>query len=222
MERTDVPGLATESDGRWVYPELTRPPLPSGSPGPFAEGNDAETHHADLRALVLPAPRGATETAKLRGSDGWLATEDFLAEFPFEEDRETLRLKLADAGLRHIAARGWTTEDGTRTRVYLLRFGTAEVVDNLFHEHLVSDGYAEHQVRGTELSVFDEELSEDARVDNVLHSSQVEPEPYGREQVRHAYLAAGDVLALVVQSGRGATPALPFHQTITLQSQLLG
>jgi len=152
MERTDVPGLATESDGRWPYPELTRPPLPSGSPGPFAEGNDAGTHHADLRALVLPAPRGATETAKLRGSDGWLATEDFLAEFPFEEDRDTLRLKLTDAGLRHIAARGWTTEDGTRTRVYLLRFGTAEVVDGLLSDYLVPEDRAPRQVRGTELS----------------------------------------------------------------------
>ncbi|MFM9607084.1 hypothetical protein ACKI1T_45545, partial [Streptomyces turgidiscabies] len=54
MERTDVPGLATESDGRWAYPTLVKPPLPSGSPGPFAETNPAGTHHADLRALLLP------------------------------------------------------------------------------------------------------------------------------------------------------------------------
>ncbi|MFM9797359.1 hypothetical protein ACKI1M_48735, partial [Streptomyces turgidiscabies] len=81
MERTDVPGLATESDGRWAYPTLVKPPLPSGSPGPFAETNPAGTHHADLRALLLPAPEGATETKALRGSDGWLTTEDYLAEF---------------------------------------------------------------------------------------------------------------------------------------------
>ena len=61
MERTDVPGLATASDGRWVYPEITLPPLPSGSPGPFAETNRAGAHYADLRALVLPAPEGATD-----------------------------------------------------------------------------------------------------------------------------------------------------------------
>ncbi|MYT20663.1 hypothetical protein GTW69_10235 [Streptomyces sp. SID7760] len=35
-------------------------------------------------------------------------------------------------GLRQIAARGWTTPDGTRTRVYLLRFHAAGFVDG-FH-----------------------------------------------------------------------------------------
>ncbi len=70
VERTDVPGLATESDGRWDYPLLTKPPLPSGSPGPQAESNPAGTHHADLRALLLPAPKGAEENRALRGTQG--------------------------------------------------------------------------------------------------------------------------------------------------------
>lgn len=30
MERTDVPGLATEPDGRWEYPQLALPALPEG------------------------------------------------------------------------------------------------------------------------------------------------------------------------------------------------
>ncbi|MER6348919.1 hypothetical protein ACWC10_26500 [Streptomyces sp. NPDC001595] len=222
MERTDVPGLGTESDGRWDFPALTRPPLPSGSPGPFAEDNPAGTHHADLRALLLPAPEGATEIAKLRGTDGWLPTEDFLAEYPHEEDRTALRMKLTDAGLRHIAARGWTTGDGTRTRVYLLHFGTAEVVDSLFSGHLVPYDQSVHRVRGADLSAFEEGLSAESEVDDVWRSVQVEQKPYGSEQVRHAYLAAGDVLALIVQSREGTAPAVPFHQTLTLQSQLLG
>ena len=36
-----------------------------------------------------------------------------------------------------------------------------------------------------------------------------------------AYLHAGDVLALVLQSHKGAAAAVPFQQTVALQSQLL-
>ncbi|WP_435613170.1 hypothetical protein [Streptomyces sp. bgisy159] len=221
MERTDVPGLATESDGRWEYPALSRPPLPSGSPGPFAVDNEAGTHHADLRALVLPAPKGATEDKALRGTDGWLATKDLLAEFPDENDRAGLAQQLKDYGLRHVAARGWTTPDGTHTRVYLLRFSTAEVAESLSDE-LVRYGDPAYRVRGTDEVELDEDFPENADVRNVERSPHVEKEPYGDEQVRYAYLTAGDVVALVVQSRKGGAAAVPFQQTVVLQSQLLG
>ncbi|WP_179382220.1 hypothetical protein [Streptomyces sp. SA15] len=51
---------------------------------------------------------------------------------------------------------------------------------------------------------------------------QTETKPYGAEHVRQAYLAAGDVLGVIVQSRKGTAPAVPFQQTVTLQSQLLG
>ncbi|MEV6617462.1 hypothetical protein AB0N31_27145 [Streptomyces sp. NPDC051051] len=222
MERTDVPGLATESDGRWVYPTLTKPPLPSGSPGPFAETNPAGTHYADLRALLLPAPEGATEDKALRGSDGWLATKDYLAEYEQEEHREELGQKLVDHGLRHIAARGWTTPDGTRTRVYLLQFDTAAVVDQLVASEAVAFAPPVHQVRGAAEAEYDEGFPERAAVSEVQSIPYAEAKPYGPEQVRFAHIAAGDVHALVVQSRKGAAAAVPFQQTVTLQSQLLG
>ncbi|MFE6335480.1 hypothetical protein ACFVOK_20045 [Streptomyces sp. NPDC057798] len=221
MERTDVPGLATASDGRWDYPTLTRPPLPSGSPGPFAEDNPAGTHHADLRALLLPAPEGATENKALRGDDGWLATEDFLAQFPDKAHRKELGQKLVDHGLRHIAARGWTTEDGTETRLYLLRFGTAAVVDELTPGGIAPYGGPAYPVRGDGTSGFDEKFAEIEKPPNVTRYAYAETKPYGARQVRHAYLTAGDVLALVVQSRKGEALAVPFRQTVTLQSQLL-
>ncbi|MGW6397415.1 hypothetical protein [Streptomyces sp. NPDC055134] len=41
--------------------------------------------------------------------------------------------------------------------------------------------------------------------------------------MRSAYLVAGDTVALIVQSRKGyTTPAVPFRQTVALQSQLLG
>ncbi|MDH6498309.1 hypothetical protein [Streptomyces sp. SAI-149] len=135
LDREDVPGLPAEADGLWEFPPLTAAPLPSDSPAPFADEDDPGVHHADPRALVLPAPEGAVEDRALRGRDGWSATDDFLSEYA-EPDRATLGQLLVDTGLRHITARGWTTGDGTRTRVYLLRFGTAAVVDDLFHQHM--------------------------------------------------------------------------------------
>ncbi|WP_333772882.1 hypothetical protein [Streptomyces sp. IBSBF 3136] len=222
VERTDVPGLATAPDGRWDYPELTRPPLPSGSPGPFADSNAAGAHYADLRALVLPAPKGAKADPALRGRDGWLATGEYLAEYALKEDRDKLRQKLVDTGLRHIAARGWTMPDGTRTRVYLLQFGTANVVENEFASDNVAYSSPGYQVRGAGASVFDEHFPDAATVSRTERTAYVETKPYGAEQVRQAYVAAGDVFAVIVQSRRGTAPAIPFQQTVTLQSQLLG
>ncbi|MFH9179687.1 hypothetical protein [Streptomyces albogriseolus] len=222
MERTDVPGLATESDGRWDYPPLTKPPLPSGSPGPQAESNPAGTHHADLRALLLPAPKGAKENRALRGAQGWLPADVFLKEIAEREDRDEFRQRLVDWGLRHIAARGWTTEDGTRTRIYLLRFDTAAVADDRFHGVLFPYGGPAHRVTGTENVVGDETFPEAATVAGVQRTVYDEAEPRGVEHDRQAYLVSGDVLAVVLQSRKGTAHTVPFRQTVVLQSQLLG
>ncbi|MBZ6134454.1 hypothetical protein KVG99_28980 [Streptomyces olivaceus] len=222
MDRTDVPGLATESDGRWKYPTLTAAPLPAGSPGPFAERNAAGAHYADLRALLLPAPEGAAEDRALRGTDGWLETKTFLAEYGDESDRDAVRQKVVDAGLRHIAARGWTTPDGTHTRIYLLQFGTAAVVDELHTAQLAPYDGPAFVARGTDAMGPDGDFPEAADSDDVLSSVYVEPEPYGAEQVRQAYLGAGDVLAVVLQSREGGAKEVPFQQTVALQGRLLG
>ncbi|MEU9170923.1 hypothetical protein AB0D34_24485 [Streptomyces sp. NPDC048420] len=222
MERTDVPGLATVSDGRWVYPTLTKAPLPSGSPGPLAAENKAGSHYADLRALVLPAPEGATVDKALSGTDGWLPTKDLLSEYPDKGDREELGKTFSENGLRHIAARGWTTPDGTRTRIYLLQFDTAAVVDDLFGKDIAPYGSPGYALRDAPDSVSDEDFPDAARITDITASVYVESKPYGREQTRHAYLGAGDVLALVVQSRKGTANPVPFHQTVALQEQLLG
>ncbi|MFF3965042.1 hypothetical protein ACFYZI_26175 [Streptomyces griseorubiginosus] len=220
MERTDVPGLGTVSDGRWVYPTLTKPPLPKGRPGPLAEGNKSGTHYADLRRLVLPAPQQATADPALRGTDGWLPTKDFLTEYAEKRDREELAQRFTQYGLRHIAARGWTTPDGTHTRVYLLQFDTAAVVDELIGQ-IAPYGGPGYQLRGAADSVSDDGFPAKAQIEDVTRVVYTESKPYGKEQTRQAYLAAGDVLALVVQDRKGSAHPVPFQQTVTLQSQLL-
>jgi hypothetical protein len=222
MERTDVPGLATRADGRWDYPTITKPPLPSGSPGPFAKSNKAGAHYADLRKLLLPAPKGAEPDAALRGEDGWLPRKTFLAQFAEKLDRDAIGRPLSDNAVRHIAARGWTTADGTHTRIYLLQFNTAAVAEDLLSGDLVSWDSARYALSGAAVTERDEDFPERAEVDDVTRYPYTESKPYGAEQVREAYLSAGDTIALVVQSRKGVAKAIPFQQTVVLQSQLLG
>ncbi|WP_416963742.1 hypothetical protein [Streptomyces sp. Agncl-13] len=221
MKRTDVPGLATASDGRWDYPEITSPPLPSGSPGPFAADNKTNAHYADLRALVLPAPKGAKADASLLGTDGWLPTKTFLAQYADADDRKELGQKLTDDGLRHITSRGWTTQDGTHTRIYLLQFDTAITADELFSPGLISYDSPVYALTGAPATSYNDAIKTEILAKNVKASAYTEDKPYGTEEVRQAYLSAGDTLGLVVQSRKGVAKAVPFEQTLTLQSQLL-
>ena len=222
LDRTDVPGLATHSDGRWDYPVLVRPPLPSGSPGPNDDArNPAGTHYADLRKLLLPAPRGATADASLKGTDGWLATKTFLTEFALASDREDVGQRLTDDGLRHIAARGWTTPDGTHTRVYLLQFDTAAVAEHLLSDELTGYEAPIYRIRGGDAYERDLDFPVAAHLKDVHTAPIRETKPYGAEQVRQAYLSSGDTLALIVQSRKGTALAVPFQQTVTLQGELL-
>ncbi|MFE4965941.1 hypothetical protein [Streptomyces sp. NPDC056660] len=219
LDRTDVPGLGTHSDGRWTYPTLVRPPLPSGSPGPNDARNPAGNHFADLRKLVLPAPEGATADAALKGSGGWLPAKTFLAEFT-AHDGDELRRKLVDEAPRHITARGWTTPDGTHTRIYLLQFGTAAAADELSHQ-LMTYSSPTFALRDGDQYELDQKFPDRARIDDVTLASYAELRPYGAEQVRQAYVTSGDTVGVIIQSRKGGALAVPYQQTVTLQSELL-
>jgi hypothetical protein len=222
MERTDVPGLATGSDGRWDYPQLVRPPLPEGSPGPLDDANPAGAHHADLRELLLPAPEGAKADKELAGDrNGWLGRKTFLAEFG-KDDREEIGQLLTDNGLRHIAARGWTMPDGTRTKIFLLHFNTAEQVDAGVRPAMAPYGAPGFYLNGSEKWVADKEFPSKAHTKGITSIEYVEDKPYGDEQSRQAYVMAGDTLAVITQTRKGTAPAVPFQQTVALQTQLLG
>ncbi|TXS16389.1 hypothetical protein EAO70_13250 [Streptomyces sp. adm13(2018)] len=218
MERSEVPGLATESDGRWEYPRLALPALPAGTLRPYTEGNDGEIHHADLRQLLLPAPKGATVDPKLDG--GWVGLDTYLAHF-HADDRGAVEEALAESALRHVAARGWTTPDGTSTRVYLMRF-TSVAFAEAFKDDVLDTGTRGSRLPdGVDGETVDSSLR-DARFSYLSLYSFDERKPYGPEQTRWAYIQAGDTLGLVVQSRKGEALAVPFQQTVVLQAQLLG
>jgi hypothetical protein len=219
LERTDVPGLATEGDGRWGYPELTLPPLPTGSPRPFAAGNPAEIHHADLRDLLLPAPAGAVPDKKLPG--GWISTETFLDAYR-EKDRRSVAQLLKDAAPRHIAARGWAMPNGTTSRIYLVRFNSTAFASRVLDD--LNVGYsAGTPLDRTDTMEFDDGWGSANDIENLSSFVFTEQAPFGAEHVRQAYTLAGDTIALVVheRAGNRETARIPFQQTLILQNQLL-
>ncbi|MFE2559058.1 hypothetical protein ACFXGT_24135 [Streptomyces sp. NPDC059352] len=220
LDRNEVPGLATESDGRWEYPVLSLPALPADRPRPFTEGNDGEVHHADVRRLLLPAPAGATVDAKLNG--GFVSTDAYLSLYG-KEFRGELKRTLADSTLRHIAARGWTTPDGTRTSIHLLRFSSVAYAESYKDTALQADGADGPKALpdGVEGTVM-ENFADDVHVPDTSLYAFREKKPYGPEQTRWAYVQAGDTLALITQTRKGEPLAVPFQQTVTLQNQLLG
>lgn len=220
--RTDVPGLSTKNDGRWVYPKLTMPVLPAGAELPFDKGNTGRIHYASLSALLLPAPEGAKAVPAAGGGKNLVSADRFLAEYP-EEDRADMKQDLTDDGLLDIAARGWTMPDSTSTRIYLVRFRSSAFADSFFVNHLGGDLDATLPVIGVEENApFDEAYPSVVMVPSTEHVVYDEAAPRGPLHVRHAYITAGDTIALIVQSRKGTAAAVPFHQTVVLQNQLLG
>ncbi|MFD7548671.1 hypothetical protein [Streptomyces sp. NPDC059816] len=222
VERAEVPGLATDSDGRWDYPRIERPALPEGSPAPFAEDNPAAVHHAPLRELLLPAPRGSVPDPGLKDEDGWLPPGEFAELFTLPQDRAEIRQQLIDYAVPGIAARGWTTPDGTRTRVYLLRFGSAGAAESWRLAHGWSSTGPVHELKDVSVARRDTEFPEEAQQEYVTAYPFTDAEPQGRKHTRLAFLTAGDTVGLVIQSRAGGARDVPFQQTVTLQGQLLG
>ncbi|MDX3076492.1 hypothetical protein [Streptomyces sp. MI02-7b] len=216
--RTDVPGLETPDDGRWTYPALRLPKLPAGAPRAYAgDRNPGGVHYADLRALLLPAARGAKVDRSFDGKDGWLPTARFIDAFE-EADRKGLAERLPQAGLRHIAARAWDMPDGTRTEIYLLQFISAP-----YAEEGRFDMTTIAELSGAPIKVLDQDWKRGMTFPGDMSvSTYSEDKPRGREHVRSAFIVSGDTIAVIAMSKAGTQPAVPFHQTVLLQSQLLG
>ncbi|MFF1412894.1 hypothetical protein ACFVX6_24500 [Streptomyces sp. NPDC058289] len=232
-ERTDIPGLSTKADGRWTFPALTKPTLPPGAALPFAEDNPDGIHYAGLTELLLPAPTGSAPDSTLKlEKDGVVTVDTFLEEYDATA-REKLKEQFGNEGLRQIVARGWTTPDGTRTRVYLLRFHASGFVDNFKGCGAVAtlNGVARLQSddawmkakssQRTELGQDSSYSGPSARSANDV-SLYREAKPTGDEQTALGCLQSGDIQAVVLQNRKDEVAAVPFHQTVILQHQLLG
>ncbi|MFJ4779447.1 hypothetical protein [Streptomyces sp. NPDC088762] len=218
-ERTKLPGLSTLPDGRWTYPVQAAPELPAGAPLPKGADNKDGTHYADLRGLLLKAPEGATPDEGVKADkDGVVTTDAFLEEYA-AESRPKLKESLDWEGVRKIVGTGWTMPDGTRTHVYLLRFHSSGFADTFggcnTGTRLTGGASLSVDLVWSQTKALQGDRSSGA-------SLYEEPKPFGDEQTRLGCLQAGDVEAVIIQSRKGGTPVIPFHQAVILQSQLLG
>ncbi|MFD5508659.1 hypothetical protein ACFWIB_12920 [Streptomyces sp. NPDC127051] len=222
-ERTDIPGLATKDDGRWTYPTLAKPAVPVGAPLAKGPDNHAETHYAPLTGLLLPAPEGAKPDDGLKtDKDGTVSVDAFLEEYA-PDRRAKLKERLEYGGLRQIAGRGWTTPDGTRTHVYLLRFHAPGFTD-AFGGCTTNMQLAGAQVLEMDLSWRDVVSKQERgakRPEGIGLFQETKP-ANGDEQTKLGCLQAGDVQGVIIQTRKGEVATVPFHQTVILQSQLLG
>ncbi|MFD7558761.1 hypothetical protein ACFV9E_30005 [Streptomyces sp. NPDC059835] len=219
-ERTDVPGLSTKADGRWAYPTVSLPTLPPGAALPFAKDNPDGIHYAGLTELLLPAPAGsAPDTGLKLEKDGVVSVDTFLGEYEAAA-REKMKEQFTNEGLRQIVARGWTTPDGTRTRIYLLRFHASGFVDTF------KGCGRDMQLNGVKLMGSDLEWSKGKTGQSAPSLNFVtlfaESKPVGDEQVKAGCVQSGDIQAVILQTRKGEVATVPFHQTVILQHQLLG
>ncbi|MBY8880949.1 hypothetical protein [Actinacidiphila acidipaludis] len=217
-ERTRIPGLRTPDDGRWTYPPIALPKLPAGRARPFADANQGQHHFTDVRSLLLPAPVGATADRAVPGPSGWVTPDAYLDLYRFDDDylRKAQAAELRQQGLRHIAARSWTSPDGTRTDLYLLQFLSSGYAD------LYEPNIGAERLKGAEEVVKDSGVTSKAVPSDITVDASAESAPYGAAATRYAYLYAGDVIGLVVQTRKGSVAEVPFRQTVRLQAQLLG
>ncbi|MFD7261862.1 hypothetical protein [Streptomyces sp. NPDC059874] len=218
-ERTDIPGLSTKDDGRWVYPALVKPTLPPGAALPFAKDNPDGIHYAGLTELLLPAPQGSKPDSTLKlEKDSVVSVDTFLEEYE-PSTREKMKQGFTDDGLRQIVARGWTTPDGTRTRIYLLRFHASGFTDAFegCGGDMNLNGVNRIEADATWTKAKMNQSGPDATGVTVHEEST----PFGDEQIKAGCVQSGDVQAVILQTRKGQVATVPLHQTVILQHQLL-
>jgi len=208
--RTDVPFLATPSDGRYTFTFLTKPQPPAGEPAPGDDSNKGQVHYGDLRQYLLPTPSGA-----VRNEDGWESVADFESSLSGSD----VSNHLYDAGLRRVARRGWTAADGQHTVIELLQFpdhDAAYNVDNLLDTAtLTKAANAENVVPEVTIRGFEDETYNLA----VHKLDQVTGLPGHIE--RRVVFQSGDVVAIVTSTAPTGTPDTPTEQVVMLQAEML-
>jgi hypothetical protein len=237
-DRTDLPGLATPNDGRYAFPVLALPQLPSGSPAPSSTEAKGR-HFADLRGLLLPAPRGAVEASPPPASPTpgaspgagvrpsappsapalpyadvpWLACGDFAKG---DRAADKITQAISEYGCRAATRRVWTAADGTRTEIWLFRLGSRTEATGLYGALADSGPKDQPQLQ---LDILDLDASLPAGVVNTRATVQ---KVAGLPTVRTTTMTQGDVVASIAMVNPGGVPIQPYRQVSLLQWQLLG
>ncbi|MGW7586595.1 hypothetical protein ACWGKU_04520 [Kitasatospora sp. NPDC054768] len=249
-ERTDLPGLATASDGRYTFAPLTLPPLPAGKNAPDDKGKSL--HHADLRHLLLPAPEeaGGSLTPPVFPAPGAGAIP---SGAPTASGSPTASPAPSAAAGAPAAGSGfgqWVPcdalaedqQDPVKVRVLLLEDACRAAT---VREWTASDGtrtqirllrfgsvresweaFADLRSKGRPKAAADTRSTPHDDWDTLdgMSLTTVESTAAGSKgapTARVAYLSAADVLAVVTMTNPAGVPTAPFRQVVTLQADLL-
>lgn len=207
--RTDVPGLRTQPDGRYLFAPLRLPALPRQPPASSGQWNATQSHLADIRTLLLRPPVGAVAVP---GSlkDGWTTDNAFDR---LHTDTLSVQTQLDYDGCRHVAAREWRTPDGATTAIYLLQFDDGSTANDFLDADPVN-GYTATAA----LAEHDERLGTLGTLVSVASKTSA----HGTRVARLAEFASGDTVAVVLFTAPSRVGPAPFDQIVTLQAEMLG
>lgn len=204
QKRTDLPGLATASDGRYDFAPISMPTLALGQSDPLAEGNAGSQHLADIRKLLLPAPAGASKDTSLPGASGWVSEKDTLAAAKdAAEGTETF----ATNGWRHTAGTAWKTPDGAETKIYLVQFVDGEACNNASTDFSQFTGG---------LNAFPTSITVNSTT-SVVYTKVTK----GATTTWSGAVAVGDTEFLITFTAPKSVGLAPFEQEVDLQAELL-
>lgn len=212
--RTDLPGLHTPSDGRYAFPAPTLPPLPPGRPGPFANGNLGH-HWAELKGLLLPAPRHALEVADPAPSPD--ATRDCAAYTALFSDAGTLDRVMTESACRRGAGRSWTMPDGTRTEIRLVGFGSQSEAAAFYA------GVTTATLKALPDGVLgdDAEFRLPSRIDAWPQAQRSQGAGTPVDVARAVHLQAGDLVGTVLMTNPRGVSDTAFRQVVADQVALV-
>ncbi|MEV8098287.1 hypothetical protein [Kitasatospora sp. NPDC085879] len=219
-DRTDIPGLATPGDGRYAFPPLTLPPLPAGKAAP-EEPSSYGRHFADLRGLLLPPPKGAvleqaagTAPSASAAAPGvpWLPCAAYTAD---NSAKAGLDAGMAEFACRAATRRTWTAADGTRTDIWLFRFGSRAEASGMLAQ------LGSSRPKGVPVLGFSDTAVDPALGPASLTVRASDEKANGRPTARAAFLAQGDVAASIVMTNPRGVAEQAYRQVALLQSQML-
>lgn len=204
QKRTDLPGLATASDGRYDFAPISMPTLAPGQSDPTAESNVGSRHLSDIRKLLLPAPAGATKDKSLPGASGWVGEKDTLA---VAKDTSEGKESFGTNGWRHTAGTAWKTPDGAETKIYLVQF-----IDGAACKNADSD-----------FAQFTGGLNASPKSITVNSSTSVgyTKVTKGATTTWSGAVAVGDTEFLITFTAPNSVGLAPFEQEVDLQVELL-
>ena len=203
-KRTDLPGLQTSADGRYIFAPLTLPTLAPGQAAPGADGNRGQQHLSDIRKLLLSPPEGATADRSLPGTSGWVsraATVQLL-------DNPQASYQLQTDGWRHTAGIAWKTPDGADTKIWLIQFIDADAGADAYQELNAFEG----GVLGVNAASVNVNSLTSVSYSRVVKGATATW--YGVAQIH-------DVGFLIQYTAPVSVGLAPFEQEIDLQTELL-